>query len=469
MVSFRFTFPSWRTIASLVLVLLFAFACSGTGSIRNRESPNFLESTQPATIHPTVISQSSTQPATTRPMATSTTEPAKPTDLPLPTMSPTPKPLEWTGPLLVSGRIRSPRDTSMASIPVFDLRANQQQVFPQHLVIGDIDVWGWTPDGCSLLISRANYAQEVYAINIATQETTVLPVFAPYAMKYSPDERWIAYSTFDKLEGNPHLSDVYLVRPDGSETITLASDNELNYYSLSWTRDSQKVLFWASSHSNETHKVRELYAANIYSSELCLVARVPEPLERWEDLYIARIEDCQQIELPYTGPVERANQVNVSYSPNNRYVTIFLAEIFEIAFDGVRVFLLDLETGSMYELQEKEFSLSGMDWSSDGATFAFTGSYANEQDPLAPHLLHLADASTGTVQILEIEGGATHPSWSPDNNLLALQLKSEAAVVYNLVTKEILYLPDVFSARSPLQWSPRMVYGPDACRNEADE
>ena len=455
MISFRLVPPTWRILASLTLVIPLALACNGIEPMNVSETPVSPRPTSsPSKTHPTIAPVIKTP---------------DPTDRPIQTATPLPSPLLWEGPLLIKNRSHSSRDTSSPiPLPVFDLGTNQQKLFPQQLITGDVDVWGWTPDGCSLLVSSANYAQKIYAINIVTQETTVLPVPAsnpmqylmPYLMRYSPDGKWIAYST--------RFSGLYLVRADGSEIIPLANRNELNYFFRSWTSDSQKVLFRASHNNVGTNKVRESYTVDIHLREVCLVARIPQPLERWEDLYLAKTTDCQQIKLPYPGPVEGANYVRVVYSSNSRYMIVLLAENLEIAYEGVRLFLLDTKTGTMHALQDKEFSLSGMGWSSDGDTFAFTASYASEQDQQAPHLLHLVDTLTGVVQILEIEGG-TNPSWSPDDSLLALQLKSESAIIYNLDTKEILYLPDVFNARSRLLWSPRMVYGPGACQDNTKE
>lgn len=139
---------------------------------------------------------------------------------------------------------------------------------PRQLTEGDYNHGSpaWSHDGQTLFISgirkpEAEYLRgdsEVYAIDLASKNITALtdrngPDQSPVV---SPDGRWIVYSGYDQQKFTSHLSDLYLMKIDGSEKKRLTAGLASSPGNVQWSDDSSGVYFEFGKHgSTNLHHV----------------------------------------------------------------------------------------------------------------------------------------------------------------------------------------------------------------------
>ncbi len=118
----------------------------------------------------------------------------------------------------------------------------------------------WSHDGQTLFISGirkpdAEYLRgdsEVYAIDLASKTITALtdragPDQSPVV---SPDGQWIVYSGYDQQKFTSHLSDLYLMKADGSEKKRLTSGLASSPGNVQWSGDSSGIFFQLGKHGS---------------------------------------------------------------------------------------------------------------------------------------------------------------------------------------------------------------------------
>jgi Tol biopolymer transport system component/DNA-binding winged helix-turn-helix (wHTH) protein len=110
-----------------------------------------------------------------------------------------------------------------------------------RVVVRDASAASPAPDGAALAFAAVGAGTTTIRVRWQNgKEIEVAPVgFWP---RWSPDGRWIAYTTSNPEGGDGHLM---LVRPDGSERQQLtASASQI--YGLCWTPDSRRLVFSAT-------------------------------------------------------------------------------------------------------------------------------------------------------------------------------------------------------------------------------
>ena len=129
---------------------------------------------------------------------------------------------------------------------------------PHQVTSGDFDhgSFEWSADGKQLVYSGLRETDadwqvresEVYTTDVTTGATAQLtkragPDGSPVP---SPDGKWIAYSGYDKTDHTYNISDLYLMRADGSGSkLLIAMDRQIR--GALWSLDSQWIYFTVSS------------------------------------------------------------------------------------------------------------------------------------------------------------------------------------------------------------------------------
>ncbi len=349
-------------------------------------------------------------------------------------------------------------------MPIFDVGSGQSMLFPLPLKgYGWISIEGWSADGCSLLVDAAG---SEHLVNIVTGVRRRL--FGDTRQRLSsPDGEWIAA---ESRGGREELWQISVSRADGSEPASIIAEGQWWGGLIGWTGDSRKVVYEIQEEGLPGKGVRALYAVDVNSLEQCLIARVTEPLERWEDLYLANVASCEQVSLSLSGSLERvARWVETSISPGYRYMALLLGEL-QQGGDGHGInpfsfLVVDMETGReqlVLELEGEFWVSEYWAWSPDGTELVLAGDLSEGDG------VYVVESATGRRYKLDI-GLAFFPAWSPDGRFLALQSLNHGSFLYDLQAETILPLPAEFApATYPRQqwllWSPRISYGSGACR-----
>ncbi|MBN1483809.1 MAG: PD40 domain-containing protein [Chloroflexia bacterium] len=385
---------------------------------------------------------------------------------PATTLTPTSLSLSWTGPLLVPAILPDPSDDTGIVVPIFDAGSGQSVLFPLKGFRAGTSIEGWSADGCSLFFDASYSGESEYLVNIVTGVRRRL-LGDTWQRLFSPDGEWVASTSRDyqKPGQEGQWMEISVARADGNEPASLITEGWC--WLIGWTDDSSKVLYKTQEEGIPGQGVWSLYAVDVNSLEQCLIARVPEPLEHWEDLYLANVASCERIPLALSGSLESARWVMISGSPGYHYIALFLGEQ-QRGGDGHAIetssfLVVDMETGQENIVLEEKFWISDhWAWSPDGTRLVLVG------DLLEGDGVYVVETATGQRRKLPI-GLAFSPSWSPDGRFLALQSLAHGSFLYDLQAETILPLPAEFGPfthpqQQRLLWSPRISYGSGACR-----
>ena len=136
----------------------------------------------------------------------------------------------------------------------------------------------WSPDGRTIAFTgNRQIGWHVFSLDLTTKRIRKLTGEGNCRPHWSPDGTWIAYVSIKK-----EYSDIYLMKPDGSEIHSLTLDPFWWDYYPNWSRDGKRLYFAKS----EEHRGRSwnLYVMNLDGDQLIQIT-FGNSLDRHPDVY----------------------------------------------------------------------------------------------------------------------------------------------------------------------------------------
>ena len=185
---------------------------------------------------------------------------------PLVSMPKKPKGAKWNAPPVYIDKMKFKSDGNPKILPT-----GYRHVFvisteggtPRQITKGDFNYGGaisWSPDSKQLLVSsnhkegwqNAPSDTEVHAIDIATGKLKTLTTRKgpDDVVGYSPDGNWIAYTGLTDEYLGFQISELYIMRKDGTEGRSLTQNLDRNVADVHWAADSRGLYFQYSDKGN---------------------------------------------------------------------------------------------------------------------------------------------------------------------------------------------------------------------------
>jgi hypothetical protein len=467
------------TVAA-ILTTLFATGC---GEGRGRNDPLSTPAALTSPISPIGTALHVT--FTAHPTSTTT-----PTSTPSPTRSPQPTqvitptaiavaPMFWTGPLLydewaLAWARTGPPETG---IPVFDLGVDAWQQIPTQEAVHR--VLEWSPDGCYAvyLSGESGPIGHVHLVQVRTGEDRLLTttqVLSPRgaALRWSPSGEWIAHSN---SLATP--SEVYLTRTDGSEIRRLTNTRRREQVQ-GWTADGQNVLYW--SYEPDPHAspgdefgIRRLASYGLETGQESVLISFPTPLEQWSDLVFTDSVSLQPVHLDWPGEPQDIRIIEVYGRPELGFYAVMTAQgQVEETLAGSSLYWVDITAHRVSPVFLDKLSPPITALSPDGHWLVLHSADGLAEQPPGAGGNYLLDMFTGEMRVMapDFAYPILTAQWSADSTMLAGGANrwfDIGAFVYHLDTDQVTLLPGPFpGGASPIGWSPRMSYGPNACVKE---
>ena len=465
-----------RRIAALAILLTLAIALLAT-SCEDGGAAGWPPKTTTQARFATPSSSSTPLPPTETPsLAFTPTRPSIPTA--------TSEPISWTGPLLYDPwALQSPSldwVPGATRIAVYDVGGGKLLWIPTDKPV--YRVLEWSPDGCyaTYVSGTPESGGTLHLLSINSMEdrqiTSILPgpeTATWLNLRWSPTGEWIAYSRDTEVP----VSEIYLVRPDGSESHQL-TNNEYADVLHDWTSDGRQLIYWSfrpAQDASDYEGTYELNALDIATREKHTVARFTQQQERWSDLVITDINTLQPVELDWPDELQGDFGVSIElyWTPDFRYFVVMpYVSWFEGAYDSLGLYWIDVAGTQVRAigLNEDEQLFFASPVSPDGHwSVLLTVSYsADKGKRWHAYLLDMRNGETVSIARDQEDSILQFPHWSPDSTMLSYRVDMYGAepgvYIYYLEAREAARLPGVFSESlfTPL-WSPRISYGLGAC------
>jgi dipeptidyl aminopeptidase/acylaminoacyl peptidase len=173
-------------------------------------------------------------------------------------MPPRPEGAKWAKPAILVDRLSWQRDGAGYRKPGYNhvyVLGSTLGGTPRKITSGDYNHSDpqWSANGKQLFVTairkpEAEYLRgdsEIYSIDLATLATTSLTERngPDRGARVSPDGNWIAYTGFDQQNFTSHLSNLYLMKSDGSGKKILADKLANSPGSIQWADDSSGIYF----------------------------------------------------------------------------------------------------------------------------------------------------------------------------------------------------------------------------------
>ena len=188
-----------------------------------------------------------------------------------------PKGATWADPAIIVDRLSWQRDGSGYRPPGHNHIYTIDAVLggtPRKITSGDYTHSDplWSADGKTIYFSairkpEAEYLRgdsEIYAVDLETLDVTALTDRngPDRGGRISPDGQWIAYTGYDQQEFTSHLSNLYLMKADGSEKQTLVDGLANSPSNVTWGEDSA-VLYFTVGEQGSTNVYRVSLAGEL--------------------------------------------------------------------------------------------------------------------------------------------------------------------------------------------------------------
>ena len=270
----------------------------------------------------------------------------------------------------------------------------------------------WSPDSRFLAFDVNSGTPEeatIMVVDVSSPED-VRVLTQGYWPRWSPDGSRIAFK-----RGWFGDSQVYTIRPDGSDLVSLGDMGPEARSELTWSADSETVEFIRSAPAGQY-----LYAIEVATGE---VARSPEPLTEFLSI----------------GPMR-----SVWLSPNGD----------QIAFphqgdEGLGLYTMDITSGELTYVADHPRG-GDIYWSSEGIRLAYSAGIGGG--------IHVADSDgSASRRISDAESFGPLVAWSPDGRSLAFIGDVDVHVVDIETTEETTIaagLTDDSDYVAMLEWSP---------------
>jgi Tol biopolymer transport system component len=301
----------------------------------------------------------------------------------------------------------------------------------------------WSPDGRRLVISTEGITDpldrqataELWTVDIATGETSLLYAGDAVQPAWSPDGRRIA---FWKTDGNTGQRDLATIDGEGRDEPAVVTADVPVDWSPVWSPDGATLYFvsdragtmdvWRVAIDPETGRVDEE------------PARVGAPSEEVAWLSVARASGSLayvsastlygMYSLPFEpGRLRPAGRVRTVYagalpireahpSPDGTSIALTTAGSQE------DLYTLRSEGGELRQLTNDPFRDRGPQWSPDGSVIAF---YSNRSGTY--QMWTINPDGSGLRQLTDLADGAWYAYWSPDGTRIASPTGKETCVI----------------------------------------
>jgi Tol biopolymer transport system component len=197
--------------------------------------------------------------------------------------------------------------------------------------------------------------------------------------KWSPDGKWIVYSTLNNFWGSAETSDIYLMRSDGSFRTRLTDHETGGSFDPAWSADGTNIAYFAYDKNGNN-----------------------------PGIYIANVQCLLQGERCSPTPRFLVRGDSPNWSPDGEFI------VYKPLYpeDGIHIIRADgTEQPTTLPLPEVKICFAPQ-WSPDGARIA-TSCYQEQSDSFEIFIVN-PDGS----DVFALADGSM-PSWSPDGSKLA--------------------------------------------------
>lgn len=371
-----------------------------------------------------------TRPLSPAPSTTPALQTAETPEITVPPMA-SPFSLLTSEPPILQGPLLAGQSSS-GHIVIYDVRTEQYH----DLTVASAEPIGWSPDGCHLLFKDTH--SRLVSTNVRILESNVIISNKVWAHPvWSPTGEWIAYQ---HRAFYPYQ--VFIVDSAGERRIQLTNDAYSNSI-IGWTPDGSELII--GSRQGDIHHLRAIAVPT-------QIHRLLADLTFLNDL---SADPSLSVTLGGHRILGRDSVLlRVQLKDEEGWSDVHLTGI------------LETQSGEFRVLQEGVYAEFGSSWSPDGSMIAF-GARNFDEDSREMARAYLMETATGNVTVLNTDvidsQGDAYPSWNSDGSMLAVQGWFQP-YIYEIASGEITLLKDDLYRSTPLLWSPRSVYGANACQ-----